>query len=436
MKLQVAGKEGKKMVLQTERLLLRNWKQSDLELFARMNSDPQVMEFFPKPLLKEESDLMAQKIIRHLDEKGWGLWAVELKDQGQFIGFVGLSVPMPDVPVAPAVEIGWRLAKEFWGHGYATEAAREVLKFAFENLELNEVISFTAKTNLRSQAVMQRIGLANTHKNFLHPRVPDGSNLREHVLFRLSKETFLQKKQMKKTEYLKNCLSEVSRRLRAFPNLKPGNHYNSPTPTLGISVPQSRSALKEGYSFLALPAEEILTVFDYIWNNAEYFEEMSQAVYFYEKKSLTVSQFKVISGWIDRCDNWAHSDGLSSIYARALEENAELVMPVLKNWNRAGNSWKRRQSVVSLLYYSRLRKRTPEFKEMIEMVEALLKDPEYYVQKGVGWTLREIYNLHPDETLDFIEKNVTQIAPAAWQASTEKLPAEIKRRLLQKRRSA
>lgn len=241
-------------------------------------------------------------------------------------------------------------------------------------------------------------------------------------------------RQTKEPEFLRSCLSEVSNRLRAFPNLKPGNHYNSPTPTLGISVPQSRSALKDGYSFLHLAAEEILTAFDYIWNNAKYFEEMSQAVYFYEKKSLTARHFKVISGWIERCDNWAHSDGLSSIYARALEEMPDLAMPVLREWNRDANAWKRRQSVVSLLYYSRLRKKAPKFKIMIEMVEALLKDPDYYVQKGVGWTLREVYNLHPEATLDFINKNVGIISPQAWQASTEKLSRQVKQQLLSNRR--
>ncbi len=171
------------MELETPRLFLRNWTESDLEPFARMNSDPQVMKFFPKLLSKEESDGLARKIIAHLDEKGWGLWAVERKDNHEFIGFVGLSVPLPDVPVEPGVEIGWRLGKDHWGQGFATEAAREALKFAFETLKLPRVISFTAKINIRSQAVMERIGLKNQNCNFMHPRIPEGNNLREHVLF-------------------------------------------------------------------------------------------------------------------------------------------------------------------------------------------------------------------------------------------------------------
>lgn len=178
------------MELETARLLLRNWKDTDLAPFARMNADPMVMEHFPKALTTEESNSLAQKIKAHLDEKGWGLWAVERKDNHEFIGFVGLSVPLPDVPVKPGVEIGWRLAKEHWGQGFATEAAQEVLKFAFEALKLPEVISFTAKTNLRSQAVMKKIGLVDSKKNFMHPRVPEGSSLREHVLFCIKSSRF------------------------------------------------------------------------------------------------------------------------------------------------------------------------------------------------------------------------------------------------------
>lgn len=237
-----------------------------------------------------------------------------------------------------------------------------------------------------------------------------------------------------RTEYEKFLL-EVSARLTGYPNLKPGNHYNSPTPTLGLSVPQSRAALKNGYSFLKLPADKVLLAFDHIWFNARYFEEMSQSIYFYEKKSLPEHHFTTISRWIDRCDNWAHSDGLSSIYARALEESPEIVLPVLRSWNRSENPWKRRQSVVSLLYYSRLRRRTQPFEVMIELVAALLQDDDYYVQKGAGWAIRELYNRFQEKTLNFISENINSIAPAAWQASSEKLPAETRKQLLIRRKS-
>lgn len=223
---------------------------------------------------------------------------------------------------------------------------------------------------------------------------------------------------------------EVSARLNSLDAIKPGNHYNSPTPTLGLSVPQSRQALKEGYSFLFLNPDDVIEVLDYIWRNARFFEEMSQSIYFYEKKSLTQKQFKIITGWIDRCDNWAHSDGLSSIYARALEENPDVVLPVLSDWNFDINPWKRRQSVVSLLYYARLRKKRLSFDRLIKPVTNLLADKEYYVQKGIGWTLREIYNCYPEPTLAFLKKNIKKISADAWQASTEKLTPDQKNQLI------
>lgn len=125
---------------------------------------------------------------------------------------------------------------------------------------------------------------------------------------------------MKKAKKFAGYLAEVKLSLASFPNLKPGNHYNSPPPTLGLSVPQSSSALKSGYSFTRLAPEAILEAFDHIWNNALNFEEMSQSIYFYEKKSLCKKEFSVIKDWIDRCDNWAQSDGLSSICSRAGKE--------------------------------------------------------------------------------------------------------------------
>lgn len=233
---------------------------------------------------------------------------------------------------------------------------------------------------------------------------------------------------------LQKYLQEVKDRLASLAVSKPGNHYNSPTPTLGLSVPQSRAALKAGYSFLRYAPDRVLEIFDHIWKNGKYFEEMSQPIYHYEKKSLSVDEFNTISGWIEKCDNWAHSDGLSSIYARVLEEMPELVLPVLQNWNRSDNPWKRRQSVVSLLYYARLRKKILPYELLIGMVTNLLADDEYYVQKGVGWTIREIYNCYPEATLRFIEAQLDQISAAAWQATSEKLPAPLRKKLVAQRR--
>jgi RimJ/RimL family protein N-acetyltransferase len=169
--------------LRTERLLLRGWRESDLEPFARLNADPQVMRYFPAPLSREESDTLAERIATSLTERSWGLWAVER--DGVFLGFTGLAVPRFEAPFTPAVEIGWRLARAAWGFGYATEAATAVLRFASEELRLDSVVSFTAVENRRSRAVMERIGMVHDEAgDFDHPAIPAPSPLRRHVLYR------------------------------------------------------------------------------------------------------------------------------------------------------------------------------------------------------------------------------------------------------------
>ena len=167
-------------MIATERLLLRQWRDEDLEPFAALNADPVVMEHFPATMAREASDAFADHNRERIAERGWGLWAVEA--DGAFIGFVGLNEP----DFMPGVEIGWRLARGAWGKGYATEAARAAAAYAFEELRLPEIVSFTATTNLRSQRVMERIGMTRDPSgDFDHPRVADPW-LRRHVLYRLA----------------------------------------------------------------------------------------------------------------------------------------------------------------------------------------------------------------------------------------------------------
>jgi RimJ/RimL family protein N-acetyltransferase len=173
---------------ETERLQLRQWIESDREPFARLCSDPQVMEFYPNPLDRTASDAMVDRVRALITDRGWGLWAVELKADKQFIGYVGLHIPGYDLPCSPCVEIGWRLAGEYWGKGYATEAAKSVLEVGFDRLHLPEIVSFTATINRRSRAVMERLGMNLDAETFEHPIVPAGHILREHVLYRLSRE--------------------------------------------------------------------------------------------------------------------------------------------------------------------------------------------------------------------------------------------------------
>ena len=174
--------------LSTDRLILRQWKESDFLPFSRINADPVVMEYYPSTLSKNESNAMANKLKALISDWSWGFWAVEVKEENKFIGFVGLHKPNYDLSVTPCVEVGWRLGKEFWGKGYATEAAKESLRFAFEELSLSEIYSFTSMSNEKSRAVMERLNMINTGENFEHPIIPEGHHLREHVLYKITKE--------------------------------------------------------------------------------------------------------------------------------------------------------------------------------------------------------------------------------------------------------
>jgi len=172
--------------LETPRLRLRTWRDSDRSPFAALNQDPRVMEHFPAPIPRERSDASIDAWQRDFTERGWSNWAVERRDSGEFIGFTGLSIPQRQFSFSPCVEIGWRLAHIHWGQGFATEAACAALAAGFERIGLNEIVSMTALTNLRSQAVMRRIGLADARHTFDHPGVPEGHALRPHCLFRLT----------------------------------------------------------------------------------------------------------------------------------------------------------------------------------------------------------------------------------------------------------
>ena len=169
----------------TSRLWLRLWKPEDRALFRALNADPRVMEHFPAPLTSPESDALANQIEASFHERGFGLWAVEIPRVAPFAGFIGLSLPSFTAHFTPCVEIGWRLSAAYWGRGYATEGATTVLRFAFEQLGLDSIVSFTVPANLRSRRVMERIGLRHSPADdFDHPRLPPGHPLRRHVLYR------------------------------------------------------------------------------------------------------------------------------------------------------------------------------------------------------------------------------------------------------------
>lgn len=176
---------------ETERLRLRQWRAADRAPFSAINADPRVMEFFPAPLTRAESDAMAHRCEAYIAERGWGFWAVEIGATSEFIGMVGLHVAAPELPFSPCVEIGWRLATKHWGKGFATEAARGALRVGFERLGVPEIVSFTAVNNVRSRAVMERLGMLEAQDTFEHPAIPLGHALRKHCLYRCSRERWL-----------------------------------------------------------------------------------------------------------------------------------------------------------------------------------------------------------------------------------------------------
>ncbi len=169
----------------TGRLIMRRWKDEDRAPFAELNADPQTLVFFPSTLTRQESDALVDRIEARLELHGYGLWALEVRQTGQFIGFTGLA-PLPaDVPHGGGMEIGWRLARHAWHQGYATEAARAARDVAFGGVGLPELWSMTAVLNTPSQAVMRRIGMTEVVR-FEHPGVPDGSPVKPHVMFHLA----------------------------------------------------------------------------------------------------------------------------------------------------------------------------------------------------------------------------------------------------------
>jgi RimJ/RimL family protein N-acetyltransferase len=176
--------------LRTSRLILRPWIPADRDPFAILNADPIVMEYFPATLSRSESDSLADRIEAHWARHGFGLWAVAIPGVAPFAGFIGLSIPSFQAHFTPCVEVGWRLGREHWGKGYATEGARAALEFGFGQLKLDEIVSFTTAANLRSRRVMERVGMSHwPGDEFDHPSLAADDPLRRHVLYRIRRTT-------------------------------------------------------------------------------------------------------------------------------------------------------------------------------------------------------------------------------------------------------
>lgn len=174
--------------LATERLSLRRWREDDREPFQAINADPRVMEYFPSVLPPEDSDTLFERIQRHFERHGFGLWAAELREGQTFLGFIGLAVPNFDAHFMPAVEIGWRLRFDYWNRGLATEGAREAMRYGIEEVGLASLVSMTVPANLRSRRVMEKLGMTRDERDdFDHPLLPEGHSLRRHVLYRIDR---------------------------------------------------------------------------------------------------------------------------------------------------------------------------------------------------------------------------------------------------------
>lgn len=218
-------------------------------------------------------------------------------------------------------------------------------------------------------------------------------------------------------------------------------YHGSTVPHLGLTLPVQRQALKQGYAFSGLPARRQVKVWDRVWRTGELFEEMNQAALWLatlRDPAELLACWPTARGWIVRCDNWAHSDTLSAAYSRMLEADTDRsrVYPTLLKWNAARGPWKRRQSIVSLIYYHSRTRTPPKPGEVLPLVEALLGDEDVYVQKGVGWTLREAYNAFPRQAGAFIDKHATAISSTAFSAAVEKHPQPHKDELKAQRRAA
>lgn len=190
------------MTITTERLILRQWQPSDLPLFAQLNADPRVREYFPGLLSRQESDASVKLVADHIQRCGWGFWAASLIQTDEFIGFIGLEDVYFSAPFnkfTPAVEIGWRLAFDHWGKGYATEGAKAALEYGFNTLNLEEIVSVTPVQNMRSQNVMKKIGMHHrSEDDFDHPKLSVDHPLRKHVLYRLTKNEWKKLRSLKK----------------------------------------------------------------------------------------------------------------------------------------------------------------------------------------------------------------------------------------------
>jgi 3-methyladenine DNA glycosylase AlkD len=244
---------------------------------------------------------------------------------------------------------------------------------------------------------------------------------------------------------MKHYLNEVEAQLNKLPQRTSSQNPEayigggqSALRFIGLRVPDLRSTYKKGFSFSDLSPAQTAKIWDYIWKNSDCFEVMALALMWFEdpkRRDSIKNHWSLLKSWSHRIDNWAHSDTLSGIYARIHEDYPKKILPVFQQWNRSKNPWHRRLSIVSLYYYSSQRNKYPSFANTVSMLKPLLDDDHYYVQKGVGWTLRESGNVYPGPTYSFIESNLHSISSIAFSAACEKMPSKKREHLKKLRKS-
>ncbi len=216
-------------------------------------------------------------------------------------------------------------------------------------------------------------------------------------------------------------------------------YHGSATPHFGLSTPQQYQAYRKGYSFSSLTAVEQLPIWDDVWRLGPHHETRSQALFFaarLRKAEDLVRAWPVVRDWIGAVDSWDTSDELSALYTRILEILPDEAYPVFCAWNRSANPWERRQSIVGLLYYGGLRRQLPPIGRILPLVERVLDDADRFVQKGIGWTLREALRPYPAETFDFVQRHAARLSPVAFAEVAKKLPVEQRNRLKALRQTA
>lgn len=200
-----------------------------------------------------------------------------------------------------------------------------------------------------------------------------------------------------------------------------------------VTIPQTRAVFRSGFSFSHLPFAEQVTIWQTNWQQAKHYRAKLQSFYYCEthalKKEHIAASWNILKHWQDHADDWTYCDGLSKLYTKHLEVHPKEVYAQLKKWNKDKNLWKRRQSVVSLLYYSRTKNECLPYDDIVHLINNLLHDKEYYVQKGVGWSLRELYNVYPEKTYAYMTENIKSISAIAFSAATEKLNKKQKEAL-------